>query len=207
MATLALFMSVNVQGRQVPQSNSSVPAKSSTPRSPAQTITVHGVQHVAKVTPLLYRGAQPSSEGYDALAKMGIDIVVDVRGTERESEGREVQRAGMKYVAIPWHCPFPKDKVFARFLRLIKENPNKKIFVHCRLGDDRGGMMIASYRMAFEGWSAQEAADEMKQFGFVRWHHFICPGLGRYESQFPEHLRNHDIFDSLGPWTKHEKPK
>jgi len=131
---------------------------------------------------------------------MGIDIVVGVRGTERESEGREVEQAGMKYFAFPWHCPFPKDKVFAGFLKLIKENPDKKIFVHCRLGDDRGGMMIASYRMAVEGWTAKEAADEMKEFGFVWWHHMICPGLGRYESQFPERLRKNEIFESLGPW-------
>jgi len=54
-----------------------------------------------------------------------------------------VRRHGMQYVAIPWHCPFPRDETFARFLRLMRDNPNKKVFVHCRLGDDRTGMMIA----------------------------------------------------------------
>jgi protein tyrosine/serine phosphatase len=173
---------------------------------PAERLTVHGVKNVARITPRLYRGAQPEHEGYDALAKMGIDIVVGVRGTKRDSEGREVEQAGMKYFSFPWHCPFPNDKVFAGFLKLIKDNPDKKIFVHCRLGDDRGGMMIASYRMAVEGWSAKEAGDEMKDFGFVWWHHLICPGLGRYESHFPEHLRKNEIFDSLGPWKEREKP-
>lgn len=146
---------------------------------------------------MLYRGAQPSPAGFGALAKMGIDIVVDLRGSKRERERREVTRLGMKYVAIPWHCPFPRDEVFARFLRLIKANPGKKVFVHCRIGDDRSGMMIAAYRMGLEGWSAHEARKEMEQFGFTKSHHFICPGLARYEKHFPEHLRTNPIFDGL----------
>jgi hypothetical protein len=67
---------------------------------------------------------------------------------------------------IPWHCPFPKDDVFASFLQPIRENRDKKIFVHCRLGDDRVGMMIAAYRMAEQGRTADEAMQEMESDGF-----------------------------------------
>ena len=162
-------------------------------------LKLEGVGDFAEVTPTLYRGAQPSHAGFKSLAKMGIGIVVDVRGTKRNGEGREVKRLGMKYVSIPWHCPFPRDEVFARFLQVIKGNPGKKVFVHCRLGDDRGGMMVAAYRMALEGWSAHEARKEMEQFGFARSHHLICPGLARYERDFPEHLRRNPIFNGLGP--------
>jgi protein-tyrosine phosphatase len=104
---------------------------------------------------------------------------------------------GMKYVAIPWHCPFPHDDTFAKFLKLIKENPKKKIFVHCRLGDDRTGMMVAAYRMADEGWTAEEAMREMQKFGFNRAHHFICPRLDSYERSFPERLRHNSAFKGL----------
>src|ERR1700687_3039662 len=158
---------------------------------------VNGIGNVAEVTPRLYRGAQPNKRGYAALAKMGVDIVVDTRGNRTKSEGKEVRRHGMQYVAIPWHCPFPRDETFARFLRLLRENPNKKVFVHCRLGDDRTGMMIAAYRMAAEGWTADEAMVEMRQFGFNRAHHFICPGLASYEREFPEHLRRDPAFRGL----------
>jgi hypothetical protein len=71
----------------------------------------------------------------------------------------------MKYVVIRWHCTFPKDEVLARFLRVVHDNP-EKIFVLFRLGDDRTGMMIASYRMAIEGWSAEDAMREMHEFGY-----------------------------------------
>ena len=98
----------------------------------------------------LYRGGQPSKRGFRILAKMGVNIVVDLRGS-RDSERKIVTHLGMQYVALPWHCWFPKDEIFAQFLTLVRKNPGKKIFVHCRLGDDRTTMMIASYRMAPRG--------------------------------------------------------
>jgi hypothetical protein len=158
---------------------------------------VKGVPNFGKVTPTLFRGAQPSEKGFEELAKMGVDIVVDARGERAASEGKEVSRLGMKYVAIPWHCPFPRDDVFARFLKLVRENPDKKVFVHCRLGDDRTGMMVAAFRMADEGWTADEALLEMQFFGFTRAHHFICPRLAPYEQSFPKRLKTDPELESL----------
>src|SRR6202045_751912 len=145
----------------------------------------------------LYRGGQPSKTGFHMLAKMGVNIVVDLRGN-RESERKIVTHLGMQYVAMPWRCSFPKDKVFAEFLRLLRNNPGKKIFVHCRLGDDRTAMMIASYRMADEGWSADRAEKEMEKFGFSFAHRrLICPGLSSYEEDFPHHFRTRPEFRDL----------
>ena len=158
---------------------------------------VSGIPNFGEVTPKLFRGAQPNEKGFEALSKMGVDIVVDTRGNRKKSEGKLVKRLGMKYVAIPWHCSFPHDDDFARFLKLLKENPGKKVFVHCRLGDDRTGMMIASYRMAVESWSADDAMMEMRHFGFTRVHHFICPRLESYEQSFPKRLQNDHAFDDL----------
>ena len=158
---------------------------------------IKGIGNFGEVTPTLFRGAQPSHEGFQGLAKMGIDIVVDARGNRTDSEGKDVRRLGMQYVAIPWHCPFPNDDVHVRFLKLLQENPKKRVFVHCRLGDDRTGMMIAAYRMAAQGWTADEAMNEMQQFGFSTVHHWICPGLASYEKNFPEHLKNNPAFEGL----------
>jgi len=166
-------------------------------RQSGQKRRIQGISNFGEVTPRLFRGAQPNKRGYEALAKMGVDIVVDTRGNRTKSEGKEVRRHGMQYVAIPWHCPFPRDETFARFLKLMRDNPGKKVFVHCRLGDDRTGMMIAAYRMGAEGWTADEAMIEMREFGFNRAHHFICPGLASYEKEFPEHLRRDPVFRGL----------
>jgi tyrosine-protein phosphatase SIW14 len=158
---------------------------------------IKGIGNFAQITPSLFRGAQPSHEGFQALAKMGVNIVVDARGNRTDSEGKEIGGLGMQYVAIPWHCPSPNDDVIARFLNLLQENPGKKVFVHCRLGEDRTGMMVAAYRMAAQGWTAEEAMNEMQQFGFSSFHHLMCPGLASYEKSFPEHLTSNPAFGGL----------
>jgi protein-tyrosine phosphatase len=156
-----------------------------------------GIANFGQVTPNLYRGAEPNEEGIAALKKMGVDVVVDLRGGRSTKEETAVTELGMQYVSIPSHCPFPKDEPWARFLEVIRENQGKKIFVHCRLGDDRTGMAVAAYRMAEEGWSADEAMKEMKAFGFSAVHHVICPGLEEYEEKFPERLKKSAAFRDM----------
>jgi tyrosine-protein phosphatase SIW14 len=158
---------------------------------------IQGISNFGEVTPTLFRGGQPGHKGFEELARMGVDIVVDARGNRSKTEGKDVRHAGMRYVSIPWHCPFPHDDVFVSFLKLLRENPGKKVFVHCRLGDDRTGMMVAAYRMANEGWTADEAMLEMQYFGFSSAHHIICPRLASYEHDFPKRLRSDPAFRGL----------
>jgi len=162
--------------------------------APARRITVIGVSNFGEVTPKLYRGGQPKGTGYEHLKKMGVNIVVDLRLSGKDKEKQNVTKAGMQFVSIPWHCMFPKDHVFAEFLKLLQENPDKKVFVHCRYGDDRTGMMIAAYRMAVQGWTPAEARKEMQKFGF---HRTLCPSLVEYERKFPERLKKDPEFDAL----------
>ena len=131
-------------GRTEEQRNSGSQSRAHTARVAGERRKVSGIPNFGEETPQLFRGGQPNEKGFEVLSKMGVDIVVDARGNRAKSEGKLVKRLGMKYVAIPWHCPFPNDDVFARFLKLLRDNPHKKVFVHCRLGDDRTGMMIAS---------------------------------------------------------------
>src|SRR5579863_4103596 len=140
-------------------------------------IAQKGLPNLGQVTPMLYRGALPSAEGIETLQKMGIDIVVDLRPGPHASEEQTVTKRGMRYVSLPSVCYAPKDETFARFLALVRENQDKRIFVHCQLGVDRTGMAVASYRIAEEGWTADAAMQEMQAFGFSSAHHLMCPGL------------------------------
>lgn len=180
--------------------------KANKPASEAPAKRVYGEKHKVKgignfgvVTSTLFRGGQPNKQGFEELRKMGVDIVVDTRSNrnDHDPESKQISELGMKYVPLPWHCPFPHDAVFVKFLELLRDNPNKKIFVHCRLGDDRTGMMIAAYRMAAEGWNADDAMLEMKYFGFTRAHYFICPRLSSYEHSFPGRLENNTAFQGV----------
>jgi len=160
-----------------------------------QHLKAKGIPNFGQVTPTLYRGGQPSAEGFRELARMGIDIVVDTGRSKRDET--LIQNLGMAYVSLPWYCPFPEDKVFARFIKITRDKAHQKIFVHCRLGDDRTGMMIAAYRMSQQDWTAQEAMQEMHEFGYRSMHHLMCPGLAGYEKSFPQRLENDPVFQNL----------
>ena len=193
-----LAIPVSIGGNALPQTDrlDLTQSKSSTvQRTMGQHLKAEGIPNFGQVTPTLYRGGQPSAEGFEMLAHMGIAIIVDVGRSKRDEA--LIKSLGMTYVSLPWYCPFPKDKVFARFIEIARENPGKKIFVHCRLGDDRTGMMIAAYRMGEQHWTASEAMQEMHEFGYRNIHHLMCPGLGRYEKDFPQRLRTDPVFEKL----------
>ena len=196
---LVLLFSFSICLGAAPQQTAqqaSPPADSPAARAMGIRWQAKGIPNFGKVTPNLYRGGLPNNEGMKALQKLGVNVVVDMRGRNKDEEA-VATKLGMQYVAIPSHCPFPQDETFAKFLKVIQGNPGKKVFVHCRLGDDRTGMAVASYRMANEGWSADEAMKEMKAFGFSTFHHAICPGLADYEETFPKRFKTNSAFKDL----------
>jgi len=166
-------------------------------------LTVNGIPNFGQVSDTLYRGALPNSAGLEALKKMGIDIVIDMRRGHDFTEENRVKQLGMQYVSIPSRCPYPQDGPIALFLQVVEENPGKKIFVHCRLGDDRTGIAVASYRIAEQGWNADEARKEMQVFGFSTLHNVICPGMMGYEASLPKRLKNDPAFQQLPSSTQH----
>ena len=73
----------------------------------------------------------------------------------------------MRYVSYSTSAFFgPSDTEVATFLKLIRDNPKQKVFVHCYFGDDRTGVMVASYRMAEQHWTSDQAYNEMRFFHF-----------------------------------------
>jgi len=157
--------------------------------APAKRISLAGVPNFGEVTPTLYRGAQPSDKGFESLAKMGIDVVVDFRGLSLEQEKREAAAHHMKLILLSWDCRSPSDKIAAEFLEILKQNSGKKVFVHCYGGIDRTGAMIAVYRMADEGWTASEAANEMHAFGYAFMHRIWCGAVSQYVKKFPQAMQ------------------
>jgi protein tyrosine phosphatase (PTP) superfamily phosphohydrolase (DUF442 family) len=164
----------------------------------ARKVDLKGVSNFGEVSGQLYRGAQPTAHGFEELAHRGVGIVIDLRGDDKV-ERDVVTKLGMHYVAIPWHCYAPKDEKVAKFLSVLRDHPDKKVFVHCRLGIDRTGLMVASYRMAEQGWSAEQAEREMMAFGFNSAHRMICPGLSSYEEKFPSRFASGAAFEELRP--------
>ena len=120
---------------------------------------------VQQVTPAVYRGCQPTAEGIVALAKMGIRTIVDLRGgwIHAPHEKRLVQNAGMRYIAAPLSGFFaPSDTEIAKILAVLEDPGAAPVFVHCKRGADRVGLVIACYRMVHDHWSNQQALSDAR---------------------------------------------
>jgi protein tyrosine/serine phosphatase len=140
-----------------------------------------------------------ASAGFKSLQQMRTSIIVNFRDETSEvaSEKREVESLGMKYVNIPWSgTSEPSSPQVVQFLDLVRANPNARIFIQCKRGADRTGVMIASYRMAVEHKAVSEAISEMFQFHYD---HFFLPQLERYVNSLPELLHSSTMFSAYAP--------
>jgi len=178
-------------------------SSSSPPPAFAEKIQIRGVSDAGKVSDFLYRGTQPNSQGVDELKKHGVGTIVDLRGEFRgtmETEPIQAESRSMQLVTIPgngWSPP--TDEQIAQFFALIRERPRHKIFVHCWLGSDRTGVFIAAYRIAFEGWTPEQALREMYAFHFKGFRH---PAMKTYIRGFPDRLEHSPtlaLFRKIGP--------
>ena len=158
-----------------------------------------GLPNFGRVADNLYRGGQPSSDGFKSLHAMGVGIVVDLREkpTEGANEKRQVESLGMKSVGIPWSANHePSSAQIVEFLDLVRANPDTKIFVHCRRGADRTGVMIAAYRIAVEHKPVAEVVSEMHQYHYD-W--LFRSQLKRYIESLPGLIQNDPRFANYRP--------
>ena len=115
-----------------------------------------------RVSPELYRGAQPDANGFRRLAAMGVRTIVNLRYLHSDADllaGR-----GLAYEGIEVNPFKPRVDQLVRFLRIVQDPNRTPVFVHCQRGIDRTGMMCAIYRMVVCGWPKDEAIAEM-QYG------------------------------------------
>jgi protein tyrosine/serine phosphatase len=116
----------------------------------------------------IYRGHQPGREDYDKLAQAGIRTILDLRGgsIHKPHEEKMAKAAGLDYISIRlsgfWE---PHDWQMARVLSVMEDPARWPIFLHCRRGDDRVGMVIACYRIAHDHWTNAEALAEARHNG------------------------------------------
>jgi protein tyrosine phosphatase (PTP) superfamily phosphohydrolase (DUF442 family) len=119
-----------------------------------------------QVVPGLYRGAQPGPEGFQYLAKIGVKTVINL-SDETNYDTKWATAAGIKVVDLPedGFGP-PTDAQTRTFLKTVTDPATGPVFFHCVHGADRTGTMAAAYRIAVQGWSADQAIGELSKHGF-----------------------------------------
>lgn len=132
----------------------------------AKKMALAGVGNFHKVSDVLYRGAQPSEKGMRELEKMGIRTVVNLRSFHSDRDEMQGTKIGYEHITMKaWHA---EEEELVRFLKIVSDKERQPVFVHCQYGADRTGTMCAAYRIAVQGWTKEEAIEEMTQgdFGF-----------------------------------------
>ena len=152
----------------------------------ASTIPVGGVENFEKVDDHVYRGAQPTEEGFRNLAKLGIKTVVDLREADERSKSEEaaVKAAGMQFISIPMRgMETPLNESVVKALNLLEDQTAGPIFVHCKRGADRTGGIIACYRVEHDHWENQKALAEARSMGMSRWQTAIQHYVLKYKAR------------------------
>jgi tyrosine-protein phosphatase SIW14 len=126
------------------------------------------IDNFGRINANYYRGAQPVGQDYDDLAAMGVKTIIDLTSDDAQpSERQNVSRAGMRYVQIPMNTHRePTSAQVAQFISIVNDPASQPVYVHCVGGKHRTGVMTAIYRMTNDGWSADQAFSEMKQYKF-----------------------------------------
>ncbi|MGZ6276999.1 MAG: fused DSP-PTPase phosphatase/NAD kinase-like protein, partial [Syntrophales bacterium] len=117
-----------------------------------------------KINDNLYRSAQPTKRGMKNLKTLGIRTIInlrpfyydtdEIRGTELLNEELSIK---------PWHI---EDEDVIRVLKKIREKENGPFLIYCEYGADRSGVMTAMYRILEQGWTKDEAIEEMVYGGY-----------------------------------------
>ena len=139
------------------------------PTSKAQSIATAptGIENFGKVNESYYRGSQPTAEEFNGLKRLGVKTVIDLRKDSIEEAQEWARAAGLEYINIPLTTKraATQDQT-AYFLKLVNDPTRWPVFVHCKGGRHRTGEMTAIYRITRDGWTADQAYEEMKKYDF-----------------------------------------
>lgn len=152
----------------------SQPIASQRPDEWATPVTTSiGLPNFYQVNANLYRSAQPTREGFlylNNLPTFGqpnrpIKTILSLRDANDDTKFNSIDSL-LVLKQIRFHTWHPEDEEVITFLRIVNNPEWQPVLVHCKHGSDRTGMMIAIYRIAYQGWSKQQAIDEMINGGY-----------------------------------------
>lgn len=138
--------------------------------SPASAVDLSRIRidNFGRVDATYFRGAQPEGRDYADLAALGVKTIINLTSDDAEpNEQAMAGQAGLKYVhiAMTTHEP-PTPAQLAEFMRIVSDPASQPVYVHCVGGRHRTGVMTAAYRITQDGWTADQAFQEMKQYKF-----------------------------------------
>ena len=135
--------------------------------SAQKVVTPPAIKNFGKVNDNYFRGSQPTQTQMAALKAMGVKTIVDLRKDYVPEARRWASELGLNYFNIPLKPSKAATKEQTEyFLSLVNDPANGPVYVHCKGGRHRTGALTAAYRITHDGWTAEQAYDEMKKYDF-----------------------------------------
>ena len=83
----------------------------------AAPVRIDGAPNLHRITPDLYRGAQPSLQGFRNLKALGIQTVINLR--DGDHDDRAVAEMGFRFELVPLSAMHIRPDANVRILRLL----------------------------------------------------------------------------------------
>ena len=132
----------------------------------AKPVTIAGLPNLNQVTPNLFRSAQPTAEGL-AAAQLNLKVLTVINLRESETDALLLQGLQIEEQSVPMNAMHIRKADVIAALKLINAGEAKgPVLLHCKHGADRTGVVIAMYRIIYQGWSKAQAINEMKNGGY-----------------------------------------
>ena len=129
----------------------------------AQPVIGTALDNCYRVSADLYRSEQPDQRDLPGLKALGIRSVVSLY--EFFPDPRAFEQAGFRLFQHRMAAGSLTEEDLQRVLASIRDAP-KPVLVHCWHGSDRTGAVVAAYRIAFQGWTQEQAIDELVNGGY-----------------------------------------
>jgi len=141
-------------------------ARGANPNSSQKATLIDEAKNFYRVDELLFRSAQLDGSYAAKLRELGIKSIVNLRhfsrGGDRRAFGDQFWLANKPLQS--WEI---KPAQIADVLRTIRERQKEgAVLVHCYHGADRTGLVVAMYRVIYQGWSLDAARSEMIEGGY-----------------------------------------
>jgi hypothetical protein len=149
----------------------------------------------------IYRSGQMTAPGFaEAVERFQIRTIINLQDeypdpdiatgyfTDRTIKESDLCRQlGVRYVYIAPDLVLRRTvlehrpEAIDRLLTILDDPGTYPVLLHCHAGLHRTGVMVAVYRMEYEGWTPQQAIEEMKANGFGEW---VCTSANDYITQY-----------------------
>lgn len=145
---------------------------------------IEEIYNYLKLSDNLHSGGMPTHEQISALAKDGIQVVINLATSKSENwmpdEQEQVEAQKLDYYGIPVDWDNPTRNDLNKFMAIMDKHKHEKILVHCQ-ANYRATVFIALYRYNFLGWAEENAFKDIQEVWDPRvypvWQKFIDKSL------------------------------